>query len=116
MSMTKLFYGLAALPLVAGVAYAEPPKSAVKQPLQLNEQQMDKITAGHAFRELKVFNSGAELVSIYTPSAATVAPGIAFGADNGIACGPDICYLNISTRSLSVASVIFGGPISAPSD
>ena len=51
MKMTRVFYGLAALPLLAGVALAQPKPShdvsaPAKQPMQLSEQQMDKVTAG----------------------------------------------------------------------
>jgi hypothetical protein len=67
MSTTRLFFALAALPLLAGVALAEPLKQShdsdasgkqqltlshqqkippAKQPMQLNEKQMDGVTAG----------------------------------------------------------------------
>ena len=50
--MKKLLYGLAALPFLAGVALAETPRqsndssASAKQPMQLSEKQMDKVTAG----------------------------------------------------------------------
>jgi hypothetical protein len=65
MSTTRLLYGLVALPFLANVALAEPHKQAndasaphpltlshqqkstpEKQPMQLNEKQMDGVTAG----------------------------------------------------------------------
>ena len=51
MSLTRLFYGLAALPLLASVALAQPAQqstdsSAAKQLTQLSDVQMDKVAAG----------------------------------------------------------------------
>jgi hypothetical protein len=118
MSMTKLFYGLAALPLVAGVASAEPPKADVaKKAMQLSEQQMDKVTAGWDLRIFELYNSGADWVSVYeTAPAPTTAAGGFFGSGNAITCPPEACYLNINNRALSVASMMFAGPNTTPAD
>jgi hypothetical protein len=67
MSTTRVIFGLTLLPLLAGVALAEPLKQSsnasarqplalsdqqksrpAKQPMQLNEKQMDGVTAGMA--------------------------------------------------------------------
>jgi hypothetical protein len=62
MSMTRLVCGLAALPLIAGVASAESikqndSKALAKQPMQLSEQQMDKVTAGWDLTETDFSNT-----------------------------------------------------------
>jgi hypothetical protein len=67
MRMTKVLYGIALLPLLAGAALAEPPKQSndasakqslalshhqqtpAKQPMRLNDKQMDGVTAGMMF-------------------------------------------------------------------
>jgi len=122
MSMTKLLYGLAALPLIAGVASAAPvmqsndSKALAKQPVQLSEQQMDKVTAGWDIFFWEFHNTGAVAVSVYqrpnvilpgspgTPAAGTVPATPAVPN-----CAP--CYLYIEGRALSIGSVIYGGPV-----
>jgi hypothetical protein len=105
--MRTLIYGLAALPLLAGVALAETPKNvtavkmSAKQPMQLTDQQMDKVNAG--FLELGIFNSGLEVASLF------FTPNLGEGTDNYIRC--DGCYLLIVTPRFSVASS-FGMPLS----
>jgi hypothetical protein len=112
MRVTKLLYGLAALPLVAGVASAEPAKQATttaKKPMQLTEQQMDKVTAGVQFFDFELGNSYVVWASTW--STAPTAINDFFGANNAITCPTSLCYLNISNRGLSVASAMLGGPV-----
>ena len=98
MRMSKVLYGIAALPLLAGVALAETPKQSndgkvlAKQPMQLTEQQMDKVTAGWQFAEIDIFNTGATLVMVYgRPSNTILCPS---------------CYILINNFAISVASQI----------
>jgi hypothetical protein len=107
MSMTKLLYGLAALPLLIGVASAETPKStaAAKKPTQLSEKQMDKVTAGWRLLEIDTSNTSWTLVSVYSGSlpepaapGATAVPG---------SC-PN-CYLSMSSPALSIYSAFGPG-------
>jgi len=121
MSMTKLLYGLAALPLIAGVALAAPVKQSndskalAKQPTQLSEQQMDKVTAGWDIWIHERYNTGEDFVSVYHETAGTPGsnfPNPPFAADNLLVC--TACYLLINNQALSVGSIIFGGPHSGP--
>jgi hypothetical protein len=97
MRMTRVLYGLAALPLLAGVALAETPqqtnggKALAKQPMQLTEQQMDKVTAGWQFLEIDTFNTGFTIVAVYL-------------GPNTLTC--PTCYLLINNFAISVASQI----------
>jgi len=79
--MKKLLFGLAALPFVAAVALAD-------QPVQLSDNQMDKLTAGFDLRRTEISNTSWTQISIYagplTPCAA--------------------CYLTITSRPFSVES------------
>ena len=90
--MTKLLYGLAALPFLAGVALAEQPiqRTATQQPMQLSEKQMDKVTAGWDLRELDVSNTSVTEVLIYQRPT------------NTISCPS--CFLLINNPAFSVAS------------
>ena len=103
MSMTKVLYGLAALPLLAGVAFAQTPtdsKASAKQPMQLTEQQMDKVTAGWDLYERDIFNTGIVYVSIYerqNTNPSTI-------AGNTIVC--TTCYLLLNNFAISVGSQI----------
>jgi hypothetical protein len=71
MSMTKLLYGLAVLPLLAGVAFAAPAKQSndgkglAKQPMQLSNEQMDKVTAGIDFWEKTISDESLTVVSLH---------------------------------------------------
>ena len=105
MSISKILYGAAALPLIVGVAFAQPVKSndntaPAKQPTQLSEQQMDKVTAGWDWRHVEYDNTGITVVSVYQH------------ANNTISCGE--CFLLINNRAISVGSIILGGPIEPP--
>jgi len=119
MSMTKLLCGLAALPLIAGVAFAETPKQfndskiVAKQPMQLNDRQMDKVTAGWDIWHWQVHNTATVVVRAYngTPREGDPLAALA-GPSNSILC--DACYLSINNTALSVASAIHGGPIPTP--
>ena len=103
-STTKILYGIAALPLLAGVAFAETPKQSndgkvlAKQPMQLTEQQMDKVTAGWDLYERDIFNTGIVYVSIYerqNTNPSTI-------AGNTIVC--TTCYLLLNNFAISVGS------------
>lgn len=111
MSMTKVLYGLAALPLLMGVAFAAPAqsnqsKALVKQPTQLSEQQMDKVTAGWDFLEIDIYNTGVSIVAVWQKTPLTPAnpvfPGTGAGGANTIVCPG--CYLLINNPALSVGS------------
>jgi hypothetical protein len=79
--MRKLLFGLAALPLLAGVALAD-------QPLQLSDKQMDKVTAGFDLNIIERSNTSWTHLAIY---------------DGGLLpCNQ--CYLTISSRPFSVQS------------
>ena len=79
--MKKLLCGLAALPFLAGIALAD-------HPVQLNDKQMDKVTAGFTDFETIVSNTSWTQVSIY---------------DGGLtSCNQ--CYLTILSRPFSVKS------------
>lgn len=79
--MKRLLYGLAALPFLAGVALAE-------QPVQLNDKQMDKVTAGFDFFRTEISNTSWTQVSIYSADL-TECP---------------VCYIQIDSRAFSVQS------------
>lgn len=77
--MKRLLYGLAALPLLAGVALAG-------QPMQLSDKQMDNVTAGFDLNVIERSNTSWTQVSIYS-----TAP---------VSCS--LCYLSISSRPFSI--------------
>jgi len=79
--MKKLLSGLAALPLLAGVALAD-------QPLQLSDKQMDKVTAGFDLSVIERSNTSWTQISIYDGRL--------------IPCNQ--CYLTIVSRPFSVQS------------
>jgi hypothetical protein len=79
--MKRLLFGVAALPLLAGIALAH-------EPVQLTNTQMDKVTAGFSLREIDVSNTSWTQVSIYS-SALTP-------------CSE--CFLSISNPAFSVES------------
>jgi len=110
MSMTKVLCGLAVLPLVAGVAMAQPPKPA-KQPVQLSDRQMDKVSAGWDLQETDISNTRQLYISIYERRTATVAtPGVAtYGLGNNISCANTqaSCYLLINNPAFSVGSAFY---------
>ena len=67
--MNKSLVGLAALPLMAGVAFAG-------QPVSLNDKQMDAVTAGFDFAELDITNTGVLFVSVnQVPIAGAITNG-----------------------------------------
>lgn len=65
--MKKLLLGLAVMPFLAGVSLAA-------QPAPLSDKQMDKVTAGFDFTELKIQNGGTVWVGINT-APTTILPG-----------------------------------------
>ena len=104
MSMTKVLYGIAVLPLLASVAFAQTPndsKVVAKQPIQLTEQQMDKVTAGWDLLEIDIFNTGLVYVSVYERT--NTSPPV-FTTGNVINCAT--CYLLINNFAISVGSQI----------
>jgi len=91
--MTKLLYGIAMLPFVAGVALAGPMAPASQQvasvaPMQLTGDQMDKVTAGWSLHEIDLSNTSFVEVSVYSQPL--------------LACST--CYLRLTTSSISVQS------------
>lgn len=111
MSMTKMLFGLVALPLLAGVAFAAPApqsdgsKALAKQPTLLSETQMDKVTAGADFFEVTISNTSVTIVALHertntvsigTPPVPVLAPG------NTIVCPG--CFLLVNNPALSVGS------------
>lgn len=82
--MKRLLYGLAALPLLAGVALAQ-------EPMQLTSQQMDKVTAGWDLLEIDLSNTSLTAVAVYQHPS------------NTISCSS--CYLLINNPAISVASM-----------
>jgi hypothetical protein len=118
MSMTRLVYGLAALPLIAGVAFAAPAKQTegkalAKQPTQLSEQQMDKVTAGWDFLETTITNQMQNYISIDERRTAVVTTaGVAtYGTGsmgNGINCATSSpCFLQFSNPDFAVAAAFY---------
>lgn len=65
--MKKLLFGLAALPMMFGVAFA-----AEKAPSYqlISDVQMDKVTAGFDFIEREVTNTSNTIVAINRPALA----------------------------------------------
>ncbi len=90
--MNKLLYGLAALPFLAGIAMAQ-------TPVQLSDNQMDKVTAGWSLTEMDVSNTSVTLVSVYP----TTVPA---------ACAT--CFLDVRSPAISVQSIILGGTVTSP--
>jgi hypothetical protein len=91
--MKSLVYGLAALPFLAGAAFAQ-------QPIPLTSGQMDQITAGHF--ELDASNTSVTAVSIFQRAYLTDP------TPNGISCSG--CYLVINSATVSVASEMLSFP------
>ncbi len=91
--MKSLIYGLAALPLLAGAAFAQ-------QPIPLTSAQMDQITAGH-FEE-DVSNTSITAVSIFQR------PYLTDPTPNGISCAN--CYLVINSPTISVVAEMLSAP------
>jgi hypothetical protein len=95
--MKSVFYGLAALPLLAGVALAG-------QPMQLSDTQMDKVTAGWDVRISEVSNTSVTGISVYEPAPNSArAVVILDAASHTPPIGANI-YLDIENPALSVAS------------
>jgi hypothetical protein len=69
--MKRLIFGVAALPLLTGLALAG-------QPVQLTDNQMDKVTAGVVFSEVDISDLSVSSIAINEPQ---------------IPCSG--CYLNI---------------------
>jgi hypothetical protein len=90
--MRRLGFVLAAaLLFVTGVAAA--------QPVQLTNNQMDKVAAGHF--EIDVSNVSITMIDLWFRTSLDVTTG------NRIVC--PACYLNITSPTLSIASK-FGPP------
>ena len=90
--MRRLGYALAVvLPFVTDIAAA--------QPVQLTNNQMDKVAAGHF--EIDVSNVSVTMVDLWFRTSFDVPTG------NHIVCSA--CYLNITSPVFSIASK-FGPP------
>jgi hypothetical protein len=110
MRITKVLYGLLALPLLAGVASAETPKSTApaKKPAQLSEKQMDKVTAGWKLLELDTSNTSWTEVLVYQ-SRTNALPAVGTGSTPASGSCPN-CYLSMTSPALSIYSAF--GPFS----
>lgn len=84
--MKKFLVGLAVLPFLTATALA--------QPAQLSESQMDSVTAGFSFLEAEISNTSWTVVSVYE-GANTANPNV-------LHCSS--CYLLINNPAISVAS------------
>jgi hypothetical protein len=93
--MKRLLHGIAALPFLAGVASAQ-------EPMQLTNQQMDKVTAG--FLEIDMSNTSVTAVSRFQRGYLTDP------TPNVITCPG--CYLLINSPTFSVAAQF--GPTFSP--
>lgn len=82
--MKSFLYGLAVLPFVAGVALAG-------QPMELSNQQMDKVTAGFSIHEVDESNTSWVGITAY------VFPVGEVGCPNG-------CYLSIVSDAIQVGA------------
>lgn len=58
--MKKLLLGLATVPFLAGMALAQ-------QPIQLSNQQMDKVTAGWSLQEIDLSNTSNVALGVWAP-------------------------------------------------
>ena len=88
--MSRLLYGLAALPLLFGGP------AALAQPIPMSNAEMDQVSAG--FFELDTSNTSVTAISIFRRiNFLTPTP-------NTIACSS--CYLLLNSPTLSVASQI----------
>ena len=100
--MNKSLIGLAALPLMAGVAFAG-------QPVSLNDKQMDGVTAGFDFVEIDVTNTGIVYVAANHPQ---IAGAITNGGGTTVATS----YLNVvntwfgNSTVAAMQTVAFFGP------
>ena len=93
--MRNLLHGLATVPFLVATALA--------QPTQLTDKQMDKVSAG--FLEIDVSNIGLAVVSLF------FRPYLLQETPNTIGC--PTCYLLINSYAFSVAAH-FGQPLSPP--
>jgi hypothetical protein len=80
-------YGLAIVPFLAGIGFAQ-------QPMQLTNQQMDRVTAGTLVEEMS--NTSAVAVSLFQRSY------LLDSTPNTINCPH--CYLLINSPTFSVAA------------
>jgi len=100
--MREIIYGLAALPLITGLAVAQPAnqskdnKTSARIMMQLTDAQLDKVNAGHYI--LEVDNTGLVAISLW------FRPYLTDPTPNFISCND--CYLVISTPTFSIASLI----------
>jgi hypothetical protein len=85
-SMRRLLCSLAVLPLLAGVAAA--------QPLQLTDRQMDRVAGG--FFEIDRSNTSVTILSIFQR------PYLLDSTGNTLSC--PTCYLLIVTPTISIGS------------
>jgi hypothetical protein len=92
--MKSVLYGLAALPFLAGVA-------AAGQPMQLSDNQMDKVTAGFAFNIIETSNTSWTQIRADADE----------GGGSLVSCGA--CYLTITNNALSVQAA-FGSLPNVP--
>jgi hypothetical protein len=96
--MKKLFYGIAILPFLGGIALAQPANQVASvSPVQLTGNQMDKVTAGFGLQETDVSNTSITLVSVYGPALEPC----------------EACFLSVSSPAISVQSIMLSGVVPA---
>ena len=89
--MERVLYGLAALPLLAGAAMAQPPA-------QLSDAQMDGVTAGFSIDVNETSNTSVVFIRAYTGPTPQIT-----------AC--EGCYLHIESPALSIGAIMLGSPV-----
>ncbi len=92
MQMKRFIHGLAALPFLAGVAWAHDPVRL--EPVRLTSQQMDKVNGGHL--EIDVSNTSTLTISLFGRAYLTEPTG------NHISCSS--CFLVINSPTFAIAA------------
>ena len=93
--MTKVLFGVAALPLLCGVALAETPKQSdgAKEPMRLSRQQMDTVVAGFGMTLSATTTNNIKIPDPFNESVCTTSPA---------ACTATPHYIAITTTLLRV--------------
>lgn len=96
--MKTFLFSVAAFLFLSTTALAHPAASSL-QPMQLNDTQMDTVTAGFTFQEEDSSNTSWTQVRVWQ---AAQEPG-----GNNIICGK--CYIMVNSPALSIGSAF--GPL-----
>ena len=91
--MERLLYALAALPLLAGAAMAQPPA-------QLSDAQMDRVTAGFGIDVTETSNTSVVIIRAYESAVPQITATQCTG-----------CYLHIESPALSIGAIMLGSPV-----